>query len=100
MRALSLALWGGSCGYTAQGATYPGFWMGAATAQLAPATCFTAVTVQWAASSAAPIGSWRVPPLDFTSVQLTGLDDSAAKKASLPQVTNYLTVSCGRPTAA
>lgn len=92
IRNLSLALWGGSCPYIAQGTTYPGFWMGRTTVQLAPTTCFTSLLLSFGDTSATPVGHYQVPPLVFSSIKLTVLDDAVAKKGSLQQVGDYLTV--------
>lgn len=99
VRQLSLSLWGGSCGYTAENVTYPGAWLGTATATLVPATCAGAfspggVRMVFGASSATPSRVSRTPPL-FLHAKLTDVLTSVTgdtPRATEGQILSYMEV--------
>lgn len=97
MRQLTLSVFGGSCPYTENNVTYPGYWLGQPEATFISTTCNTifdaanSVVVSWG-SVGQPIGTYNVPPFAMTA-SLTSLTEGTPVRATWAQVSNYLDVS-------
>lgn len=96
VRQLGLNLWGSSCGYTAQGNSYPGAWLGPATVAILPFTCSSLFSPQGVAytfstASGTPNVVMAAPPFAM-QVSMQSVDGSQSGLASGGQIVSYLQV--------
>lgn len=94
VRQLSLNLWGSNCGYTAQGNSFPGSWLGPATVSMLPFTCGGSFSSQGVSytfgwTSASPNAVLSSPPFDM-QVSMQSVNGAPSGLATGGQIMGYL----------